>query len=169
MLLCIAPLSCWKYSLLCVLNKGNFQEINSLLPVSIPFITLRNCIHVHTLHVYVEMIMNLSMFFQLQELICQILQGHLVMFRKDSFLSILSECIGLCLGCFIYWLCALYPNFYTLVRDLSIITCDTLVVTDGSLEWETLEQYFLWQLISAHNIPVDYIMPVLPKLDYSGE
>lgn len=65
---------------------------------------------------------------QLQELICQILQGHLVMFRKDSFLSILN----------------------------------------GSLEWETLEQYFLWQLISAHNIPVDYIMPVLPKLDYTA-
>ena len=29
-----------------ICNKGNFQEINSLLPVSIPFITLRNCIHV---------------------------------------------------------------------------------------------------------------------------
>lgn len=42
-------------------------------------------------------------------------------------------------------------------------------LTDGSLEWETLEQYFLWQLISAHNIPVDYIMPVLPKLDYTGQ
>lgn len=29
-----------------ICNKGNFQEINSLLPVSIAFITLRNCIHV---------------------------------------------------------------------------------------------------------------------------
>ncbi|KAK3097008.1 hypothetical protein FSP39_005554 [Pinctada imbricata] len=65
---------------------------------------------------------------QLQELICQILQGHLIMFRKDSFLSVLN----------------------------------------ASLDWETLEQYFLWQLIAAHNIPVDYVMPVLPKLDFTS-
>lgn len=64
---------------------------------------------------------------QLQDLICQILQGHLVMFRKDSFLSVLN----------------------------------------ASLEWETLEQYFLWQLITSHSIPVDYIMPILPKLEFS--
>ncbi|XP_052276619.1 integrator complex subunit 3-like isoform X2 [Dreissena polymorpha] len=63
---------------------------------------------------------------QLQELICQILQGNLVMFRKESFLKVLN----------------------------------------ASLEWETLEQYFLWQLITAHNIPLDYMMPILPKLDY---
>lgn len=65
---------------------------------------------------------------QLQELICQILQGNLVMFRKESFLSVLN----------------------------------------ASLEWETLEQYFLWQLITAHNIPVEHIMPILPKLDYNA-
>lgn len=65
---------------------------------------------------------------QLQELICQILQGNLVMFNvKESFLSVLN----------------------------------------ASLEWETLEQYFLWQLITAHNIPVEHIMPILPKLDFS--
>lgn len=63
---------------------------------------------------------------QLQDLICHILQGHLILFRKDSFLSVLN----------------------------------------ASLEWETLEQYFLWQLISAHNIPVEHIMPILPKLDF---
>ena len=39
--------------------------------------------------------------------------------------------------------------------------------TDASLDWETLEQYFLWQLISAHNIPVEHIMPILPKLDFT--
>ncbi|KAJ8304786.1 hypothetical protein KUTeg_018369 [Tegillarca granosa] len=65
---------------------------------------------------------------QLQELICQILQGHLIMFRKDSFLSLLN----------------------------------------ASLEWETLEQYFFWQLITAHNIPVEHIMPILPKLEFSS-
>ncbi|XP_023931443.1 integrator complex subunit 3 [Lingula anatina] len=63
---------------------------------------------------------------QLQDLVCQILQGHLIMFRKDSFLSILN----------------------------------------ASLEWETIEQYFLWQLIAAHNIPVEHIMPILPKLEF---
>ena len=42
-------------------------------------------------------------------------------------------------------------------------------VSDASLGWETLEQYFLWQLITAHNIPVEHIMPILPKLDYNGE
>ncbi|CAI9735301.1 Hypothetical predicted protein [Octopus vulgaris] len=63
---------------------------------------------------------------QLQDLICQILQGHLIMFRKDSFLYVLN----------------------------------------ASLEWETIEQYFLWQLITAHSIPVEHIMPVLPKLEF---
>ena len=42
-------------------------------------------------------------------------------------------------------------------------------LTDASLEWETIEQYFLWQLIAAHNIPVDYIMPILPKLEFIGK
>lgn len=58
-------------------------------------------------------------------------------------------------------LCFLSDSIYWLHPSCSL--------TDGSLEWETLEQYFLWQLISAHNIPVDYIMPVLPKLDYTGQ
>nr|KAG5691545.1 hypothetical protein BaRGS_012345 [Batillaria attramentaria] len=38
---------------------------------------------------------------------------------------------------------------------------------DESLEWESIEQYFLWQLITAHNIPTEHILPVLPKLEYS--
>ncbi len=40
------------------------------------------------------------------------------------------------------------------------------LLSDASLEWETIEQYFLWQLISAHNIPPEHIMPILPKLEY---
>jgi len=40
---------------------------------------------------------------------------------------------------------------------------------DASLEWETIEQYFLWQLIAVHSIPVEDVMPVLPKLDFSGD
>ena len=42
-------------------------------------------------------------------------------------------------------------------------------LSDASLEWETLEQYFLWQLITAHNIPVEHIMPILPKLDFHSK
>lgn len=65
---------------------------------------------------------------QLQDLICQILQGHLIIFTKrETFLSILNE----------------------------------------SLKWESIEQYFLWQLITAHNIPIEHMLPVLPMLEYS--
>merc|ERR550532_1104093 len=63
---------------------------------------------------------------QLQALICEILQGHLIMFKKTTFTNVLS----------------------------------------ASLSWETIEQYFLWQLIAAHNIPTEHLMPVLPKLDF---
>ncbi|KAL8567155.1 hypothetical protein ACOMHN_033057 [Nucella lapillus] len=66
---------------------------------------------------------------QLQDLICQILQGHLIIFNKrETFLSILNE----------------------------------------SLNWESIEQYFLWQLITAHNIPIEHMLPVLPMLEYSA-
>ncbi|XP_059154214.1 integrator complex subunit 3-like isoform X2 [Physella acuta] len=66
---------------------------------------------------------------QLQDLICQILQGHLLMFKsRETFLSILN----------------------------------------ASLDWETIEQYFLWQLVMAHNIPVEHILPILPKLEFSS-
>ncbi|XP_076443477.1 integrator complex subunit 3-like [Babylonia areolata] len=66
---------------------------------------------------------------QLQDLICQILQGHLIIFNKrETFLSILNE----------------------------------------SLNWESIEQYFLWQLITAHNIPIEHMLPVLPMLEYSS-
>lgn len=51
----------------------------------------RSCVHVKILNVDVDVSISGQ---QLQELICQILQGHLVMFRKDSFLSILSECFN---------------------------------------------------------------------------
>ena len=40
---------------------------------------------------------------------------------------------------------------------------------DASLEWETIEQYFLWQLITAHDIPAEQITPILPKLEFIGE
>lgn len=41
-------------------------------------------------------------------------------------------------------------------------------LSDSSLEWETFEQNCLWQLIGAHNISVDSILPVLAKLEYQS-
>lgn len=65
---------------------------------------------------------------QLQDLVCHILQGRLVMFKHDSFRALLS----------------------------------------ASLSWETFEQYCLWQLVTAHGIPIDYILPILPNLEFSS-
>ncbi|XP_066993064.2 integrator complex subunit 3 isoform X2 [Anabrus simplex] len=65
---------------------------------------------------------------QLQDLVCHILQGRLVMFRHDSFRALLS----------------------------------------ASLAWETFEQYCLWQLVTAHGIPIDYILPILPRLEFTS-
>lgn len=85
---------------------------------------------------------------QLQDLICQILQANMNMFKKDSFLSILSE---------------------YLIVGLKKENNPILLILDTSLEWETFEQYCLWQLISAHNIPIDYVLPILPKLEFQGK
>lgn len=63
---------------------------------------------------------------QLQELVCQIMQGHLKMLKKESFTSLLT----------------------------------------ASLNWETFEQYCFWQLIFAHDFPIEYVLPVLPKLQF---
>lgn len=63
---------------------------------------------------------------QLQELICQIIQGNLVLFKKESILSVIN----------------------------------------ASLEWETFEQICLWKLIDAHDISLEFILPVLSKLEY---
>ncbi|GLH05303.1 Integrator complex subunit 3 homolog [Gryllus bimaculatus] len=66
---------------------------------------------------------------QLQDLVCRIMQGQLMMFRHpDSFRALLS----------------------------------------ASLAWETFEQFCLWQLVTAHGIPVDYILPILPRLEYAA-
>ncbi|XP_034952755.1 integrator complex subunit 3 [Chelonus insularis] len=64
--------------------------------------------------------------YQLQELVCQIMQGQLKMLEKDSITSLLT----------------------------------------ASLDWETFEQYCFWQLIFAHDFPIKYVLPVLPKLQF---
>lgn len=63
---------------------------------------------------------------QLQLMICQIMQGHLKIFKKEYILALLNE----------------------------------------SLKWETFEQYCFWQLVFAHDFPIDYILPILPKLHF---
>lgn len=78
--------------------------------------------NVNILHVVVSIIDAK----QLQDLICNILQGKLVMFNKDSIPTLL----------------------------------------EGTLEWETFEQFCVWQLISAHDIPVEQLLPLLPKLEF---
>lgn len=41
-----------------------------------------------------------------------------------------------------------------------------LPLLNASLEWETFEQFCLWQLFIAHSMPVEYILPILPKLEF---
>lgn len=65
---------------------------------------------------------------QLQELVCRVVQGRLVMFRADSFVALLS----------------------------------------ASLSWETFEQFCLWQLVTAHGIPINYVLPILPRLEFNN-
>ncbi|PWA33384.1 hypothetical protein CCH79_00014075 [Gambusia affinis] len=75
---------------------------------------------------------------QLQELMCHVMMGNLVMFRKDSVLNILSkEPRSRVRFCFLW-----------------------------SLEWETFEQYSTWQLFLAHSIPLETIIPILQHLKY---
>lgn len=38
----------------------------------------------------------------------------------------------------------------------------------ASLMWETFEQFCLWQLVTAHGIPIDYVLPILPRLEYNA-
>ncbi|XP_076035638.1 integrator complex subunit 3 isoform X2 [Oratosquilla oratoria] len=41
-------------------------------------------------------------------------------------------------------------------------------ILEKSLQWETVEQLFLWQLARAHEIPVDCCLSVLPKLKFTS-
>lgn len=43
-----------------------------------------------------------------------------------------------------------------------------VALLSASLNWETFEQFCLWQLVSAHGVPVGYVLPILPMLEYSA-
>ncbi|CAK1542138.1 unnamed protein product [Leptosia nina] len=45
-------------------------------------------------------------------------------------------------------------------------TDDFTTMLSTSLSWETFEQYCLWQLLTAHEISVDDVLPIIPKLSY---
>lgn len=52
-------------------------------------------------------------------------------------------------------------------RDFIMFKKDSFQpVINASLTWETFEQYALWQLLSGHDLPVDCILPLIPKLSY---
>ncbi|GBP60192.1 Integrator complex subunit 3 homolog [Eumeta japonica] len=43
---------------------------------------------------------------------------------------------------------------------------DITTMLSTSLGWETFEQYCLWQLLTAHDISVEDVLPIIPKLSY---
>ncbi|CAG9815347.1 unnamed protein product [Phaedon cochleariae] len=36
----------------------------------------------------------------------------------------------------------------------------------NTLTWESIEQFFLWQLVNAHDISIDCVLPLITELDY---
>jgi len=40
---------------------------------------------------------------------------------------------------------------------------------ESSLGWESWEQFCVWKLIAAHNVPVENYVAILPKLDPKGK
>lgn len=41
-------------------------------------------------------------------------------------------------------------------------------LANSSLNWETIEQYFFWQLVSAHDVDIKVILSNITKLDYNN-
>ena len=57
---------------------------------------------------------------------------------------------------------------HVVARDFIMFKKDSIqAILTASLGWETFEQYALWQLISAHDLPFDCVLPLVPKLSAS--
>jgi len=57
---------------------------------------------------------------------------------------------------------------HIVARDFIMFKKDSFQpVLTASLSWETFEQYALWQLLSGHDLPIDCVLPLIPKLAYS--
>ncbi|KAF5270976.1 hypothetical protein FQA39_LY08279 [Lamprigera yunnana] len=58
--------------------------------------------------------------------------------------------------------------FLILQGNLNMFKTDSLQsLLKSSLSWETIEQYFLWQLLQAHDISVETIVPLIPYIDHN--
>ena len=58
---------------------------------------------------------------------------------------------------------------HIIARDFIMFKKDSFQpVISASLTWETFEQFALWQLLSGHDLPVDCLLPLLPKLSYDS-
>ena len=58
---------------------------------------------------------------------------------------------------------------HIIARDFIMFKKDSFQpVISASLTWETFEQFALWQLLSGHDLPVDCILPLLPKLSFDN-
>ncbi|XP_013183853.1 integrator complex subunit 3 homolog [Amyelois transitella] len=55
----------------------------------------------------------------------------------------------------------------TLQGNLMMFKSDDITtMLSTSLGWETFEQYCLWQLLTAHDISVEDVLPIIPNLSY---
>lgn len=56
---------------------------------------------------------------------------------------------------------------HVMQSQLTMFKSDNLQsVLKASLEWDTFEQFFLWQLILAHDLSLDLLLPILPQLNF---
>jgi integrator complex subunit 3 len=92
---------------------------------------------------------------QLQEFACKVLQGELV----ENLYTVRTVIKRYCQ-------CSRVP---CIVGNLTMFRADMFVsLVTSSLSWETFEQFCLWQLAIAHNIPLESMMNTLPKLDFKA-
>lgn len=51
--------------------------------------------------------------------------------------------------------------------NLNLLSSSTILkILEASLSWETIEQFFLWQLVNAHDVTLDSIIPLITKLNF---
>ncbi|XP_059094410.1 integrator complex subunit 3-like [Tigriopus californicus] len=57
---------------------------------------------------------------------------------------------------------------HIIAKDFVMFKKDSFpAILQTSLTWETFEQYALWQLTAAHDLPIDCVLPLVPKLSFS--
>ena len=86
---------------------------------------------------------------QIQMLIQLIVRGSFRFFRKEGVVSILCKLF-------------ISKHFHSLIFKF------LFSYKAASLEWESTAQYHVWQILSAHNISADQVIPILSKLEHHG-